>query len=142
MMKRSKSSTSILIAALTLSTIFVVSITAFSQTGKAAKPIPGIGVTIRKNPPKGAARTIQTNDEGSFTISGLEAGLYDIRLECKKCEGMDIGEAGVQLTLSGTTEGEFKRTLSKRQLISGVEFPIEIAGRGGKLIHGHVSLIK
>jgi hypothetical protein len=155
MLMRSKSSTSTLIAALTLSTIFVAIVFALSpavakaQKGgsmqsDASTPIPGIGVTVKKYKPRESARTTQTDAEGNFTVDGLAPGLYDIRLACDKCASMDIGEAGVLLTLTGTTKGEFKKTISKRELVSGVEFSIEIARRDEtrKLLSGHVSLIK
>jgi hypothetical protein len=140
--KRSKPSKSILIAVMTLSTIFVASVTAFSQTGRPTPPLGGITITINRRPPKGAARTTQTDAEGNFTVSDLVPGLYDIRLACGKCKSMDIGEVSVQLTLTGTAEGEFKRTISKRELVSGVVFPIEIAEGSEKRVRGHVSLIK
>ena len=156
MLKRSKSSTNILLAALTLSTICTAIVFAarsavatearvLPQIAKASLPIPGIGVAIRKNPPRSpSARTTQTDAEGNFAVDGLAPGLYDIRLACEKCASVDIGEAGVQLTLTGTTKGEFKKTISKRELVSGVEFSIEIARRdeNRKLLSGHVSLIK
>ena len=155
MLKRSKSSKHILITTLILSTIFAVSVFALStavtkartlpQNAKSATPIPGVGVIVRCptcRPPKNT-RT-QTDAEGNFSLSDLAPGLYDIRLACEKCAGMDIGEAGVLLTLTGTTQGEFRKTISKRELVSGIEFSIEIARRNEhqKPTSGHVTLIK
>ena len=142
MIEKSKSSKIVLIAVLTVSTIFVASIAALSQTARHATPIKGIGVVIKKKPADGLRRA-ESDAEGNFTVGGLAAGLYDIWLECKSCEGLDIGEAGVQLRITGATEsGDLKRTLSKRQLVSGVAIPIEIAGKGDRLLSGHVSLLK
>lgn len=141
-MKRSKSSTIILIA--TLCMILAASAPALPQTDKMGILVKGIAVVVKRNPPKGAAHKSQTNAQGSFTINGLEAGLYDLRLECKACESMEIGEAGVQLTLTGTKESNFKRVISKQQLVDGVKFDVEIAGRGkeSRALKGIVSLIK
>jgi hypothetical protein len=140
MIKRSKSSTSILIAALTLSTIFAASAAALSQTSKTNTPIKGIGVVIKK-PPAGAMRTTQTDGKGNFTVV-LKPGSYELHLECKRCERLEIGEGGVDLTLTGTGDSDGKRTISKEQLVSGVTFPIEIDGQGKRVLSGHVSLLK
>lgn len=140
MIKRSKSATSILIAVLSLSTIFAASAAALSQTSKTNTPIKGIGVVIKKNPAD-ITRTTQTDARGNFTVV-LKPGSYDLRLECKRCERLEIGEAGVELTLTGIVDGESKRTISKEQLVSGVTFPIETEGQGKRILKGHVSLLK
>jgi hypothetical protein len=142
MMKRSKSSIITLIAALAIYAILVTSATAFSPTEKAPNPIPGVGIIIRRKPPKGAARTAQTDAEGNFTVSGLEFGKYSVLLKCKKCQSIDIGDALIEVTLHDNMYGTTKRTITKKQLVSGVAFTFEIAGEGGGDLTGHVTVIK
>jgi hypothetical protein len=43
-----------------------------------AKEIDGIDVVIKRKPPKGAALTRQTDQQGRFTFSNLPAGDYGI----------------------------------------------------------------
>lgn len=152
-MRLSKFFLSILIAALSFSTMFVASVFTTRSTVVAGvrvgnpmsskQPIRGVGVTVENIKVRTERFDLQTDAEGNFTVD-LAPGLYRVRLECKKCESMDIGEPGVQFILTGTKEGEFKRIISKPQLVSGVAFPFEIVGRAGTKgrKQGQVSLVR
>jgi hypothetical protein len=149
----SKSSLSILIAALSFSTVFVASVFTTGSTvaarvgvGKpmsSQQPISGVGVTVENIKTHKERFALQTDAEGNFSVD-LAPGLYRVTLECKKCKSMDIGESGVQLTLTGTKESDFKRIMTKSQLVSGVEFPFEIVGKAETKIRkqGQVSLVR
>jgi hypothetical protein len=139
-MKSSKSSICTLITALAMCALLVTSATAFSPTEKS--PIPGVGITVRRKPPKGAAKTAQTDAEGNFTVRGLPEGKYSVQLKCKKCQAIDMGDAVIEVTLNDTFEGPVKRTITKKQLVSGVTFTVGIAGEGNSQLTGHVTLIK
>lgn len=140
-MKRSKSSIITLTAALAMYAI-VTSATAFSPTEKSPSPIPGVGIIVRRIPPKVRARTAQTDAEGNFTVSDLQDGTYSVQLKCKKCQSIDIGDALIEVTLHDNFEGTTKRTITKKQLVSGVAFTFGIAGEGGGDLTGHVTVIK
>lgn len=122
--------------------ILVTSATAFSQTEKSSHPIPGVGIIVRSKPPKGAARTAQTDAEGKFTVSGLPEGKYSVQLKCKKCQSIDIGDALIVVMLHDSMVGITKRTITKKQLVSGVVFTFETAGEGESQLTGHVTVIK
>ena len=154
-MKRSKSSINILIAAFGLSTIFVASVfTTHSTlarvlTGEpmsSVRPIKGVDVIVQKNPGNTAVRQTLTDAEGSFTVDSLPPALYQISLVCKaRCQSMnDLGAGSIQFTLTGAKESPFKRNISKQQLVNGVKFDFEIAGRGteSRALKGIVSLVK
>jgi hypothetical protein len=151
--KPSKSSISILIAALSFSAIFVASVFTTRSTvvakvrvGKpmsSKQPIRGVGVTVENIKIHKERFDLQTDAEGNFTVD-LTPGLYQVGLECKKCQSMDIGESGVQFTLTGTKERDFKRKISKQELVGGVTFPFEIVGRAETKVRkqGQVSLVR
>ncbi len=141
-MKRSKSSIITLIVALAMCAILMTSATAFSPTEKSPNPIPGVGIIVRRKPPKGAARTAQTDAEGNFTVSGLPEGKYSVQLKCKKCQSIDIGDALIEVTLHDNMYGTTKRTITKKQLVFGVAFTFETAGEGESQLTGHVAVIK
>lgn len=148
-MHRSKSSTNRLMMVLTLVTIFMASsfaphpvvaarVRAGAPVYGVLKPIPGIVITVKT--PKGAViKRIEYDDGGTFTVSGIEPGRYYVRVECKKCENVDIGKSRVRVTLTGTKEGRIERTISKQQLISGIEVTVNVTKR---TVSGRVTLVK
>jgi hypothetical protein len=153
-MKSSKSSITILIAALSVGMIFVASVLGARSNMAAAgagepmssvKPVRGIDVIVEKGPP-GNSASRQTNTQGSFTVSDLTPGTYEVSLVCNaRCQSMNDLNAGViQFVLTGAKEADFKRNITKQQLVAGVKFPFEIVARGKepRYIHGVVSLIK
>lgn len=142
MMNKSQSSLVILIAALAMYAMLVTSATAFSPTQKSPNPIPGVGIIVKRRPPKGAAKTAQTDAEGNFTVSGLPEDKYSVQLNCKKCQSLDTGDGLIEVTLHDTMYGTTRRTITKKQLVSGVTFTFEIAGEGNRELTGHVAVIK
>jgi len=142
MIKRSHSSIITLVAALAMYAILVTSAAAFSLTEKSPNPIPGVGIIVRTKPPKGRAKTAQTDAEGNFTVSGLPEGKYSVQLKCKKCQSIDIGNALIEVTLHDNMLGTTKRTITKKQLVAGVAFTFEIAGEGNSELTGQVTVIK
>jgi hypothetical protein len=142
MMKRSKSSIITLSAAFAMYVISVTSATAFSPTEQSPNPIPGVSIIVRRKPPKGAAKTAQTDAQGNFTIFGIPEGTYSVQVKCSKCQSIDIGDALIEVTVNSTFDGPHKRTITKKQLVSGVAFTIETAGEGNGKITGRVTLIK
>ena len=148
-MQCSKFSTNRLMTVLTLGTIFLASgfaaypvVAANMGAGApvylAIKSIPGILITVKS--PKGAViKRIEYDDGGTFTVSDIEPGRYYIRVECKTCENLDIGKSRVRVTLTGTKEGKIERTISKQQLVSGLEVTVNVTGR---MVSGRVTLIK
>jgi uncharacterized surface anchored protein len=107
------------------------------------QPIKGVGVTVENIKTHKERLDLQTDADGNFTVE-LTPGLYEVRLECKACQRMDIDESGVQFTLSGTKERDFKRIISKRELVGGVKFSFEIVGSAGTKVRkqGQVSLVR
>lgn len=142
MIKRSNSSIITLVAALAMYAISVTSATAFSLTEKSPNPIPGVGIIVRTKPPKGRAKTAQTDAAGNFTVSGLPEGKYSVQLKCKSCQSIDIGNALIEVMLHDNMRGTTKRTITKKQLVSGVAFTFEIAGEGNSQFTGQVTVIK
>ncbi|MBA3768682.1 MAG: hypothetical protein H0W99_17230 [Acidobacteria bacterium] len=148
-MQSSKFSTNRLMTVLTLATIFVAggfarhpavaaNVRAGTPVHRAMKPIPGIVITV-KSPIGAVIKRIDYDDGGTFTVSGIEPGRYYVRVECKKCENLDIGKSRVRVTLTGTKEGRIERTISKQQLISGIEVTVNVTRR---TVSGRVTLIK
>lgn len=158
MTKISKSSPNMLILALALSVLVVASVFATRSTVtvrassgepmSSVKPIKGVDVIVQENPGCCRDGRQQTDAEGSFTVTGsdLTPGTYQVSLVCNaKCQSMnDLGAGVIQFTLTGAKESPFKRGMSKQQLVGGVKFSIEIAGRKGepKTLTGIVSLVK
>ena len=154
-MKRSKSSISILVTALSLSMIFVAS--AFTARSTAAArvragaavgsvtPVKGIDVVVLKNPGNSASRQTQTDAEGSFSVAGsdITPGTYTVSLVCNaRCQSLnDLSVGSIQFTLAGAKESPFKRNITKQQLVAGVKFPFEI-GKESRALKGIVSLLK
>lgn len=145
-MRRSKPLLKRLMTVLTLGTMFAASgfathpaVMANVRAGSSAvKPIPGIVITVKS--PKGAViKSIQYDDGGTFTVGGVEPGRYYVRVECKKCENLDIGKQRVRVTLNGTKEGRIERTISKQQLVNGIQITVNVTKR---TVTGRVTLIK
>jgi hypothetical protein len=154
-MKLSNSSISILIAALSVSTIFVASVFTGRSTVLAraradepmgsVKPIKGIDIFVECNgcKPHWQARTL-SDDRGGFTVDATPPGLYQVSLQCNaRCQSMNELDAGtIQLTLTGAIENPFKRNITKQQLVDGVKFPFEIGKEQQSSLRGIVSLLK
>lgn len=136
-MKRSKSSTNIWIATLSLATVFAAtSLFGHSAVAKlgtfvpsSVKPVRGIDVVVQKNPGNSAARSAKTDGDGGFTVSGLAAGEYNIRFQCRACVWGDPHVDRVDIALTGASEKDFKRTVSKQQLTNGVVFAVKLGLR-------------
>jgi len=152
-MKPSKFSISILITALSVSTIFVASVFTIRSTqasrARTAEPISSIkpikGLSVVFDCPKCIERSkTQTDVEGSFTIGDLPPGPYQVSLQCNApCQSLnDISAGNIQFTLTGAKESPFKRNITKQQLVAGVKFPFEIVGGGTHALKGIVSLLK
>lgn len=162
-MKSSKSSISLFIAALSVSTIFVMSVftarstvaarAGMGRTMSTVTPVKGIDVIVNKGrgekgycPQQSMSR--QTDAEGSFTVGDLTPCSYDVSLQCNaRCQSMnDLSAGSIQFDLTGAKENPFKRNITKQQLVAGVKFPIEIDAVGRskepRYIRGHVSLLK
>jgi uncharacterized surface anchored protein len=145
--KLSKSSFSILIGALSFSTMFVASVFTTGSTVVARvqvskpmssdTPIEGVGVAVftvtnsTARPVRGLA--FQTDAQGNFTVGELAPGSYDVSLECKTrtCQRTNTGESRVQFALNGPN-ANVKKVMSKREFLSGEKFRIEIGGSGNK----------
>lgn len=138
-MKYSKFSTNALVTAVALSALViasgfvagsaVVAHVRFSEP-RTVKPVRGIDVIVEKEPGNSASREAQTNADGSFTLSGLEKGQYKFAVACRgDCASRVIAALPIYITLTGTGERNFKRTFSKRQLETGVEFLVELNGK-------------
>jgi outer membrane receptor protein involved in Fe transport len=110
-------------------------------TDPAGAVVPGATVTA-KSPDTGFSRSVNTDSNGNFTISGLPVGNYSVRVEKTGFKtavnnsvlanvGSDTGlkftleagsvEAVVQVTSSGevldTTEGQVVKTISTQQIL-------------------------
>jgi hypothetical protein len=153
-MKLSKSPISILIAALSFSTVFVASVFTARSIVVArvgvAKPMPfskdvgEIDIIVRKKPGNAIAR--KTNTEGSFTVGNLTPGLYEVSLVCKtECQRMNHISAtiagSIQFTFTGAKESPFKRDMTPQQLVKGVTFPFEIVARRNGEVTGKVAML-
>jgi len=138
-MKRSKPSTNIWIAALSLTIVFAtMSLVARSAGTRpppvepmSNKPVRGIDVIVTKDPGNSASRSAKTDGDGGFTVSGLAAGQYNIRFQCKTCVWGDPHVDRADITLNGVSEKNFKRTVSKQQLVDGVVFAARGVGASG-----------
>lgn len=155
-MKPLKFPVSLLIAALSLSTICVASVFTAGLTVTRAgapigsvKPIRGVDIFLECNgcKPHWQAKT-QSDERGGFQIESDRSGLYDVSLQCNaRCQGMtDLSAGTIQFTLTGAKESPFKRNITKQQLVDGVKFSIEIAAGGRdkepRTLKGIVSVIK
>ncbi len=140
-MKRSKSSTNIWIATLSLVTLFAATSLfghpAVAELGtvvpSSVKPINGVDVIVQClscKPP--VYQRTKSDGDGGFTVSGLAAREYNIRFQCSACVWGDPHVDRVDIALTGASEKDFKRTVSKQQLTNGVVFAARgVGGSGG-----------
>jgi hypothetical protein len=133
MMKRLKTSTRFLIAYLVLCVSFAAGLLVTSQIVLAApKPIPGIGVAIRKNPPKGKPSNARTNQDGKFTVGSLEPGNYTLSLKHADYSPPDNFRILI-ITIEGGRGNKVEKRFPISELRRGITFDIEIERNGGTL---------
>src|SRR5437588_11650389 len=111
-MKKSKASTNLLILALSLTAAFAAtSLVVYAAVAKlppvepvSNKPVRGIDVIVQKSPGNTASRSAKTDGDGGFTVSGLAAGQYNIRFQCRTCVWGDPNVDRADIALNGVSE--------------------------------------
>ena len=136
MFTRSKTLTRFLIVSLVPCAALAAGLLIASQIVSAAgKPIPGIGVTVKKNPGKNTSNA-RTNQNGQFTASDLEPGSYTVSLKhAEKHAPPDSFKTAV-ITLEGVRGGTLIKRVPLADLRRGVTLEIEIVGRSAGTITG------
>jgi carboxypeptidase family protein len=128
-MKRSKTSTSVLIASLIMCAAFVAGLVIVSQTVMAAAtPIPGIGVIVKKTPGGGTANA-RTGDDGKFTIRSLETGSYTMTMKVIEDYPSPRKFKTAVIMIEGVRGGTLIKRVPLTELRGGVTLEIKIVGR-------------
>jgi 5-hydroxyisourate hydrolase-like protein (transthyretin family) len=130
------------IASLILCTAIVAGLLITRTVLAAATPIKGIGVVIKKG--EGAndrVSTARTNQDGKFTVSGVESGIYTISLKLDdasvKANSIDFSKFKTAvLTIEGVNGGSLIKRIPISELRRGVTLDIEVVGRRAGTVTG------
>jgi hypothetical protein len=107
----------------------------------ATNPVKGIGVVVKKNPGGGKPSNARTNQDGKFTVSGIESGSYIIRMKLDDVSltvnNIDFSKFRTAvITIEGVKGGSLIKRIPITELQRGVAFDIEVAGRGAGTVTG------
>src|SRR3954462_10058891 len=102
------------------------------------KGVAGVAVGIKQNPAK---RTV-TDAGGNFSLEGLPAGSYTLRIRAQKAQDTKMAsttKAVVATSYSIKVDGTkrpVKQTLTSDNLLAGVDIPVEVGA--GARVRGQV----
>jgi hypothetical protein len=111
------------------------------QTGS---PVSGVDVSL-ENRADGGNLSTRTDTEGKFSVSGLKPGTYKFHMACKDCRYEGESESNYAqkylfyLTVEGTEERKFKKTVELDKMRSGVEYTVKIAEGSSGEVKGKVT---
>jgi hypothetical protein len=141
-MKRSKTSTRFLIAPLALCASLATGLLITSQIVLAvATPIKGIGVVVKRNPPRGQPSNARTNQDGKFTVGSLEPGSYTVSMKLddasQRENKFDFSKFKTAvITVEGVKGGKVEKRFPISELQNGMTFDIEIIERSAGTVTG------
>ena len=131
-------------AILGLNFILLLLSSAGATTEQTGAPVSDLDVSL-ENKEDGGKATARTDAEGNFSFSGLKPGTFKLRMSCRDCRyaarddsaRTGYGESEKYLfyvTVEGTKQGKFKKTVKLEKMLSGVEYKITIAeGSSGEI---------
>lgn len=124
-------------AVLGLNFILMFLSSAGANTEQTGAPVSDLDVSL-ENKEDGSKASARTDSEGNFSFGGLKPGTFKLRMSCGDCRyagrrdsgRMDYGDKEEYLfyvTIDGTKQGKFKKTVALERMLSGVEYTIKIA---------------
>ena len=114
---------------------------------RTGSPVFGVDVSL-ENQSDGEKASAKTDKDGNFSVSGLKAGLYKLRMACNDCryegqnEEKDIYRENKYLfyvSVEGLHGHKFKKTVGLEKMRSGVEYSVKIAEGGNGEIKGNIT---
>ncbi|MCK9285903.1 MAG: carboxypeptidase-like regulatory domain-containing protein [Rhodocyclaceae bacterium] len=75
------------------------------------EPIPGIDIVVKKNP-GGIPLSVPTNSDGTFRLTGLAPGNYDLSIAAKPDQSNGVGAAGI-IALSVGSDGTISGSVAR-----------------------------
>lgn len=107
-----------------------------ATTEQTGAPVSDLDVSL-ENKEDGAKAAARTDTEGNFSLGGLKPGTYKLRMSCSNCRyagQRDARKTGYgyeeeylfYVTVEGTKQRKFKKTVGMKRMLSGVEYTIQI----------------
>jgi hypothetical protein len=120
---------------------------AASGQERTGSPVFGVDV-ILENKSDGEKAGAKTDKDGNFSVSGLKAGVYKLRMSCNGCryEGQNEEKSDYQenkylfnVSVEGPEGHKFRKTVGLEKMRSGVEYSIRIVEGSNGEIKGKVT---